>query len=383
MRRWLIGGSVAAMLLAAGWYLSRPESLEVTLVRVETGPVEKTVANTRAGTIEACARSRLSLAIGGQIDTLAVKEGERVQRGQLLISLWNRDRSARLQEVLAAQVSANRERESLCITAASDAREARRLKQLAEQRLVAEDAIDLARSRAEASSSACEAARAREVQAGAAVDVARAALAQTELRAPFAGVVAEVSGEVGEYSTPSPPGVATPPAIDLLTDDCHYVTAPIDEVDAAAIEAGMPVRITMDAFRDRAFAARVRRIAPYVLDYEKQARTVDVEADFEQLPTSLRLLAGYSADMEIILDVHESTLRVPSELVLEEGYVLVLELGYLRRRDVVKGLSNWRYTEILEGLVAGEQLVGNIGDAGIVPGARAVAAVDRKEGRDD
>jgi len=69
--------------------------------------------------------------------------------------------------------------------------------------------------------------------------------------------------------------------------------------------------------------------------------------------------------------------------VLEEGYVLVLELGYLRRRDVVKGLSNWRYTEILEGLVAGEQLVGNIGDAGIVPGARAVAAVDRKEGRDD
>jgi len=374
VKRWLVGGLALAILVLGYWYLSRPEIVQVTLVAAETGLVEKTVANTRAGTVEACARSRLSLAIGGQIDKLSVKEGDRVQRGQLLISLWNLDRAARLQEVISSQASIAKERESLCIAADSDSREARRLTHLAEQRLVSAESADLARSKADASRSACDAARARDLQAAAAVDVARAALEQTELRAPFAGVVAEVSGEVGEYSTPSPPGVATPPAIDLLTDDCHYVTAPIDEVDASEIQSGMPVRITMDAFRDQDFAATVRRIAPYVLDYEKQARTVDVEADFDSLPDQLKLLAGYSADMEIILETRPETLRVPSELVIEDSYVLVLEDGYLRKRSISRGLSNWRYTEVLDGLNNGDLIVGNIGDSGVLPGARAAVA---------
>ena len=66
--------------------------------------------------------------------------------------------------------------------------------------------------------------------------------------------------------------------------------------DLPEVKKGMPVRITLDAFPNESFAGQVRRIAPYVLEVEKQARTVDVEADFTNPADYSRLLAGYSAD---------------------------------------------------------------------------------------
>ena len=73
------------------------------------------------------------------------------------------------------------------------------------------------------------------------------------LRAPFDGVVADISGELGEYATPSPPGILTLPAIDLIDDSCMFVSAPIDEVDAASIKVGQQGRITLDAIKGKTF----------------------------------------------------------------------------------------------------------------------------------
>ena len=128
--------------------------------------------------------------------------------------------------------------------------------------------------------------------------MAQATLDRTRLIAPFNGVVAEINGELSEYVTPSPLGIATAPVVDLIDNTCFYVTAPIDEVDVPNIEPGMNSRVSLDAFGDRRFAGKVRRIAPYVLDREKQARTVDVEVKFT-IPSDIRqMLAGYSADVE-------------------------------------------------------------------------------------
>ncbi len=375
MKGWIIA-SVVALALAGSYYLlSRPDPVRVSLVAVERGPVEQTVANTRAGTVEACQRSRLSFAIGGQIDRMLVDEGDRVEKNQLLMTLWNRDRVARVREAEATVTAVAADRVSTCTSARSDRREAQRLEGLVQRRLVSPESADLAVARAEASAAACEAARAREQQAEAALETARAVLAQTELRAPFAGTVAEVSGEVGEYSTPSPPGIPTPPAIDLLTDDCHYIAAPIDEVDAARVVVGMPVRVTLDAFRDREFPARVSRVAPYVLDREKQARTVEVEAVLADLPDDIRLLAGYSADMEVILASRDRALRIPTELLVDGNNVLVVNgEDRLEKRRVETGLANWRYTEIRAGLDPGDKIVGNIGAEGVVAGVPAKVA---------
>jgi HlyD family secretion protein len=69
--------------------------LPVVVKESPTGKVEATLANTRAGTVEACQRTKLSTIIGGRIEYLGVKEGDKVKKGQLLLKLWNDDQQAR------------------------------------------------------------------------------------------------------------------------------------------------------------------------------------------------------------------------------------------------------------------------------------------------
>ena len=120
-----------------------------------------------------------------------------------------------------------------------------------EQGFVSEEVVDRAASEAKVRRAGCNAARADIRQGDSRVAAATAAKSRTVLRAPFAGVVADITGELGEFTTPSPPGIPTPPAIDLIDDRCLYVTTPMDEVDAPRIVAGQAGRIEQD-LRDAA-----------------------------------------------------------------------------------------------------------------------------------
>ena len=187
------------------------------------------------------------------------------------------------------------------------------------------------------------------------------------------GVVADISGELGEYATPSPPGIPTLPAIDLIDDSCMYVSAPIDEVDASRLKVGLRSRITLDAIKGRTFGGKVRRIAPYVLDLEKQARTVEVEVEFDKLSEESNLLVGYSADVEIIYDAHSNVLRIPTQTLMEGNRVLLYgNNGVLEERKVSIGLSNWEHAEVLSGLVEGDQIVSSLDRPGVKAGAHVV-----------
>ncbi len=355
--------------------LSAPNPIKVTVHSVERGDVEATVANTRAGTIKACRRAGLSPAIGGQITQLPVKEGQQVKAGELLLALWHDDLQAQVvlaeQEARAAKARA----EASCIQADIALREAQRLQKLGPTGAASEELVDQAVSRAKASRADCSSTRASVKVSQARMDLAGANLARTLLIAPFDGVVAEINGELNEYVTPSPPGIATLPAIDLIDNNCFYVTAPIDEVDAPGIEVGMPARISMDAYRDQHFPARVRRVADYVLDREKQARTVDIEVEFSDPKQAPRLLAGYSADAEIILSSHGNALRIPTLAVMEGPQVMIYDADdeVLSLRSIKAGISNWDYTEVLEGLDEGEMVVTSLDRPGVEDGAYAVA----------
>jgi HlyD family secretion protein len=207
----------------------------------------------------------------------------------------------------------------------------------------------------------------------------RAQLSTTYLRAPFAGIVADVSGEVGEFTTPSPPGIPTPPAVDLIDDTCLYVTAPMDEIDAPQIIVGQPGRISIDAYPGKQFAGHVRRIAPYVLDREKQARTVDVEVEFDDPSQFKTLLVGFSADVEIVLAVHKDVVRIPTSALINGDTVYVLDpkTSTLDVRKVQTGLSNWAYTEIVSGLSVSEKIVLSTEREGLQPGVRLVPETDK------
>lgn len=364
---------VIAAIAAAVWFVTRPEPVAVVVAQAEPGRVESTVANTRAGSVMACRRAKLAPPLGGRIDRLTVRKGERVKKGQLLIELWNDDLVAR-ERVSSEQLQTARAKEREACTLSDIAvRAAERTRQLRAQGFVSEDAVDKAVSEAEAKRAACASMGTQIQEAEARIRASRADTARTFVRAPFDGIVAEVNGELGEYLTPSPPGIPTLPAIDLIDDTCLYVSAPIDEVDAAQLKVGMAGRITLDAYRGRHFPGKVRRIAPYVLALEKQARTVEVEVEFDEPGDVRHLLVGYSADIEVVVAGRDNVLRVPTTAIQPGNRVLVLgDGGALEERTVETGLSNWEFTEVRSGLQRGERVVTSLERPGVKAGARAV-----------
>jgi len=215
VKKILIVLGIALVLGAILVWRGRPDPVAVWVAKADMGAVEKTVANTRAGTIKACRRSKLSMPMGGVVDKLLVKEGDRVEAGQLLLELWNRDRHAEVEAAQAALQSAKNSQIQICVMAERSAREAQRLQTLAARKLISVDAADNAASNAAAQKGACAAAQAQSNSAAAQLGMQQALLERFQLHAPFAGVIAEINGEIGEYVTPSPPGVATPPAVDL------------------------------------------------------------------------------------------------------------------------------------------------------------------------
>jgi len=340
-KRVLAVAVITGLVGVAIWYVTRPAPVLVSLVTVERGPVVATVTNTRAGTVDACRRAGLSPPLGGQIAVLPVADGDRVQQNQLLLELWNEDLRAQL--TLAqeeAKAAASRAEES-CVIAAVARREADRLMMLREDGLASEEATEQAVGNAQARAAACAAARDGTRVSAAQVAVAEAALERTRLRAPFDGIIAEINGELGEFVTPSPIGIPTPPTVDLIDSSCLYISAPIDEVDAPLVKQGLMARISLDAFADRSFAGHVRRVAPYALDLERQARTVEIEAEIDD-PDKSALLPGYSADVEA---------------------------GRLARRSIEVGISNWEYAEVRGGLSAGDRIVSSVDRDGVGDGA--------------
>ena len=374
VRRLLLATAVAGILGVALWRSTRPQPIWVALQAVDRGRVERSVANTRAGTVKACRRAKLAPLAGGQIVAQPVHEGDRVRAGQLLLELWNEDTAAQARVAEEQERGARLRAEQACASADIAEREAERARGLHRDGLIPDEQFDRAVTAAKTQRSACDATRAEVKQSQRSIELARANLKRTVLRAPFDGVVAKITGEVGEFAMPSPPGIPTPPAIDLIDDSCLYVTAPIDEVDAARVRVGQSGHITLDAFAGRRFPGRIRRIAPYVLEVEKQARTVDVEVEFTNPQDVKALLVGYSADVEIVLEERENVLRVPTQALLEGNRVLVYDAnpGRLQERRIETGISSWEYTEVRSGLQAGERVVTSPERSGVAPGVRAV-----------
>jgi HlyD family secretion protein len=370
IRRILIILLVIAGIGTAFWWFTRPKPVSVALVEVGRGMVEASVANTRAGSVEACLRTRLSPISGGRIAFLGVKKGDRVKKGQVLLRLWNDDQQAQSNLALAQVTTSKKRIAEVCAMAENAAREAGRMAELRAKGFISKSGEEKSRYEAQSRRAACDAARADVNQAQARVTVTQVEQNRTVLVAPFDGIVADIVGELGEYTTPSPPGVATPPAIDLIDDTCVYIEAPMDELDAPKIHIGQAARVSLDALPNQPLTGHVKRVAPYVVAVEKQARTVDVEVSLDNPEDGKKLLVGYSADVEIVLESRDDTLRVPTTTLLEGNKVLVYQPATqtLEARTIKTGITNWEYTEVLEGLKVGDRIVTSLEREGVKAG---------------
>jgi HlyD family secretion protein len=360
MRRakWIVAVvAVIALVVLLRYTIFAPDVVEVRTAVVERGLVEQTVTNTRAGTVKVRLRAELSPQVGGLVVALPHREGEWVESGEVVVKLDSRAQRAELASARTTVEAARAQADEACLAADLAEKELSRVETLHARGIASDQNLDLLRTDRDRTRAGCAAAGAAIGQAESRVIAAEVQLAFTELRAPFAGTVAEVSTEIGEFITPSPPGLPIPPVIDLLDPASIYVSAPIDEVDAERILVGQAVRVTVDSRPDQSFPGVVTRVAPYVLDVLEQNRTVEVEVELDDPQSMVGVLPGTSADVELILDRRDNALRIPASAVAEGGKVLILKDGFLEERTIEVGLRNWRFAEVLGGLESGVKVV--------------------------
>ena len=126
----IIGAVIAVIALSSFIFGGEEKPIKVLSVKPEIRNVEKTVSNTRAGTIDACRRSKMSPAAAGQISVLHVKEGDSVKEGDILLELWNKETKARV-------TASERSSEQACIVSAKAERDASRANELYEKGIFA------------------------------------------------------------------------------------------------------------------------------------------------------------------------------------------------------------------------------------------------------
>jgi HlyD family secretion protein len=357
---------------AAGLRLTflRPSRVPVTVFEAAPGRVEDSVTNSKAGTVKSRRRAELSTEVGGRVRELPARKGVRVRAGEVLMRVADGDYRAQVELQRSAMEAAESSRNEACRTAEQLDRELARNTALSRAELVSVDVLDQLQGRRDAAAAACEAARARIGQARAALAAAQVNLEKTLLRAPFDGIVAELTTEKGEWITPSPPGLPIPPVIVLLDTESTYVSAPMDEVDVGRVRAGQAVRITFDAYPGRSFAGKVTRVAPYVQDAQEQNRVFEIEAELDDAAFARGLRPGTSADVEVIVAARDAALRIPSSSILEGDRVLVAKGSRLEAQPVQLGLKNWQFAEVRQGLSPGDAVVVSLDRAEVKAGAR-------------
>lgn len=274
--RKLIHWIAIALIILLGVVLKQtvfaPDSIEVRVAPAVRGLVESTVTNSKAGTVEARRRSRIASEIGGRVIEIAHREGARVIAGQPLVRLARQSHLAQLKLAEQGVAVARAGHKDACLRRDRARRELARTQRLAASSVASEDRLDELQFRSDSASVACDGARAELERAQAQQGSAETELDKTVINAPFAGIIAEVNVEVGEWVTPSPPLLTSPPVIDLIDPTSIFVSAPMDEVDSGAIRSGLPVKLTIDSRPGESFTGRVLRVAPYVLDEEAQDR---------------------------------------------------------------------------------------------------------------
>jgi RND family efflux transporter MFP subunit len=311
-----------------------PSAVLVTTVKAARGDVSSAVE--AAGDLAAVPGSDVKLGplVAGRLAEVAVGEGDKVQPGQILASL---DLTP-LRDALAqaeAQLGQARAQEA----------NARSRLQRAEKALAAGVA---AAQEVEDNRLALATAQAAVRTAQAAVSTARNQLARSELRAPFAGVVAHV------FVAPGEPVDANKAVVEVARTEELEVRAPIAPATAAGLKVGQRADVRVDGFPGQTFAARVVALAP-TIDPVTGAALVRLRVDNGK--GALRL--GAFAHARIERELRHDVLRVPRAALLggEQPALEVVESGKSKRKPVQIGAQDESFAEIASGLSEGEIVI--------------------------
>ena len=395
-----IAASVAAALAGAAAWSRFSGTVPVDVHRVAAGRVEEITTAVSTGTVKSPLEAVLSSETGGRVAEVRVREGSAVRKGELLARIEDPELSRQLEGAQAEegqmrdallQAEARREEAALRVRAEKGRasnnfrktrEDHRRAAELYRDGFISRSELDAAETLlanaeeetriASAGESSLQA-HDREIDVlGGRVRAARAraeavAARQAKLLvvAPFDGVVIRKSSEIGESKLPGAP-------LFTLADPSRiHVEAQVDEADAAKVREGQSVRLIPEAYRVERFTGVVSEVRPTVEASKEVSRANTILVKLVDAPRPLRL--GMSVDVEVLTGGKDNVLRIPSAAVMERDgkkFVYVVPEGRVARRDIVTGVSNWEWTEVLSGLREGEEVVTSLEIKDLAPGSR-------------
>ena len=291
--------------------------VEVSAARL--GPIDAAYRGT--ATLEAEDEATVNAKTAGVIETVLVEEGERVRAGQVLARL----ETERLQlEVTRAKAALDKLEQDY-----------ERNKSVYQRNLVSREAFERTKFEFDG--------------ARAAYDLARLSLRESEIKAPFDGVVSQRYIKIGNQIA------IGSPAFRVTRMDRLQAQIYVPERDIHKLAAGQAAVLAVDAWPDRLFRGEILRVNPVV-----DAQTGTVKVTVAMAPQQPELKPGMFGRVEIRYDRREQALLIPKDAVLTEDAaqsVFVVADGKARRRAIRTGYGDAEHYEVLEGLRAGEQVV--------------------------
>ncbi|MFZ9477335.1 MAG: efflux RND transporter periplasmic adaptor subunit [Steroidobacteraceae bacterium] len=362
-KRW-IAGVVLVLAIAVPLGLKRITGDSGTPVDFATVAEQQVRPSILAsGTLAYKVEVNLTAEVLARVASIAVEEGDVVEKGQLLLRLdpetYNNIIAREEAGVRQNRISIERQRAVVALRK----QQYERSQRLAEAQLIDRNRLDEDRNQyvvAEADLKSSEEALQR---ATAVLSDAREQRAKTEIRAPIAGRIVSLPIKAGEVAIPSTASLAGAQLMKIADTSAIQAEVKVDEADVAKIRMGQRADVFAAAYPDDSLKSSVEKIAltPTV---DGQGRSYRVTLAIEA-PKDLLLRSGMSARAVIYLGDGGKSLAVPVESVVSETpeknvvkrYVWLAVDGKARKTAVITGLSDDRWESVESGVKAGDRLI--------------------------
>ncbi|HJY40337.1 MAG TPA: efflux RND transporter periplasmic adaptor subunit [Steroidobacteraceae bacterium] len=282
-RRWRWWVAAIVVLLIAAVLLAQRYAGAVTVeaVSVTTAyPAQAITVLNATGYVVAQRKASIASKATGRLEWLGVAEGSKVEEGEIIARLENRDVAAAREQAQAGVKVAQANVEQASADLRDAQRAFKRSEELIGKRYISEAAHDAARARMEIAKAALSSRQASLSVARANLEAAEVGFDQTLIRAPFDGVVLTKNANVGDNITPFSNALDTKGAVVTMADMTTLeVEADVAESSLGRISVGQPVEIQLDALPDERFAGQVNRIVPTV---DRAKATVLVKIRFNE-----------------------------------------------------------------------------------------------------
>jgi RND family efflux transporter MFP subunit len=324
------------------------------------------------GTVRARTVTVLSSKLMAYVRQVAVQVGDRVQEGQLLVTLDSQDLDTKVRGAEAAEaevMSAIPEADNGVAYAKANLDLAqstfKRMEELASKKSISNQEFDEASARLKSAQAAYEMARAKRTQldskrAGVQQEIRGASIMRdyTRISAPFSGLVTAKSVEPGNLAAPGAP---------LLTverEGAYRLEASVDESRLPFVKTGQTVEVALESL-DRRFPAHVSEIVPAV---DAASRSYIVKIDLPAMPN---LRSGMFGRAFFPMGARK-VVTIPPQSLVERGQlqsVFAIEGGFAHSRLVTTGQRGQSAVEVLSGVSEGEKVVSPV-PSGLTDGAR-------------